>query len=182
MPETLPISLELLPFDGSQFQRDNKFVDLRIREGAAGDHGEIMRMMNSAKAELGYLTAQAITDSINARRMAVAEIDRVVVGYATRSVNRQGNEIKFQQVFVKDEHRLKHVAASLLNFAAAKHPAASHSAHVREDLPANLFWTAQGFTLIRRKEHATSKKILNQYFKPSFITQQRTKGHDVPNR
>ena len=170
IPETLPLSLDLVPFatDSASYTEKTLSVDLTMRAASTDDEKWIQSMMSKEKTELGFLASQSIKDYTAAGRCVIADGMGERHGYAMYSVTPDRSNVKIQQVFVKDDSRMQLIGEAIINYIEATHPRAALTCHVRHDLPAVAFWTAIGFEQLRRKEHKSSKQTLIQYHRPSF--------------
>lgn len=135
----------------------------QIRPGTMADLAEIDQLQNKNSNALGFMPAEALEGYTLQHQTIVAVDDCTTIGYLTYSTSADYLRTKIIQTAVEDSHRGIGFGRALVDYCRISYPRATIECAVRADLPANMFWEAIGFDLLRRRKHATSKKTLNHY-------------------
>lgn len=126
----------------------------------------IKRLMKWDGDALGFIPvggATGMTALINSGRVMLATCRRQIVGYAAWTMNHAETRIKVHQLCVDDAFRLCGIGLGLLAHVQANDPTAPMACTVRSDLPANDFWRAAGFRVLRERPHKSSGSTLIDY-------------------
>jgi len=114
---------------------------------------------------LGFIPAQEIQRAAQNRLLTLAKINDDHVGFSYHTITSKTNTIHIHQCFVQDDARLNDYGKWLVHALAGSRPTAQIIAKVRDDLPANDFWTSIGFQRRRSVNHKTSGNLLHVYTK-----------------
>lgn len=118
---------------------------------------------------VGYLNWSAIEEAIVAHRVRMLYVDNQAAGYLVHTQTRRSQVLTIQQVIVHRDFRGMNYGRALVEHLACENPASPIHCHVRNDLPANLFWESIGFVRLRTKKHKTSGSKLVEYHRPCFL-------------
>jgi predicted GIY-YIG superfamily endonuclease/GNAT superfamily N-acetyltransferase len=141
--------------------RQNLRLHLRLAQGG----NEVLRIANECSNAVGFITAEALRNYGEQRRLVIAEdCDTAgTVGYLAFSLSRGLDTLTIVQTAVTDQYRGMNIGRGLVDFVRHMWPRATATCKVRYDLPANLFWTRIGFHLLQTRRHTTSKNRLHTY-------------------
>jgi ribosomal protein S18 acetylase RimI-like enzyme/predicted GIY-YIG superfamily endonuclease len=148
-------------------------IEVRLTSAAdpAGLSEEIKQLQKPDKECLGFVPAGGdggITSAIIHGRVAICRVFGKLAGYALFTEGtEQSPSIKIQQVCVDDVHRGCGIGRMLVDEIAEARHGKDLTCAVRDDLPANAFWEAIGFSLIAHDTHETSGHRLNRYRRES---------------
>jgi predicted GIY-YIG superfamily endonuclease/predicted acetyltransferase len=126
----------------------------------------IKELGHREKDAVGFIPAggpEGLSVSQAAGRICLAEIGGVPIGYAAVTVNNRDERVTIQQCVVRDEFRLFGAGRMMVERICNNWPTFTVVANVRDDLAANHFWEAIGFTLDHTWQHHTSKSKINHY-------------------
>lgn len=132
----------------------------------------IVDLMRKDKDALGFIPIggkQGIQLILDKGLVCMVSNNGEDVGYSAFTLNPSRTQLNIHQCAVADDARLCGHGKAMVDAIAAKFPTATICAKVREDLTANEFWLALGFTLINSRKHETSGNIINQYYRPAII-------------
>lgn len=141
-------------------------VDVRMTTDQDGrELSEQIRVLSRYdKDALGFIPAggeQGLSVLIPRGRVAVCHVDGELAGFCAWTTNEES--VKIHQCCVSDAHRGCGIGRSLVQCVRAARPGLPVSCRVRDDLPANEFWTAIGFARVGTDTHATSGSKLNVF-------------------
>lgn len=124
---------------------------------------QIKTLMVLNSEELGFVPISETAAYKNL--LTIQSPDADVYGYLIYSRNATANTITVNQACVDDQYRLREHGRTLISHLQSIHPGDTITAGVRQDLPANEFWSRIGFQLIGHGTHVTSRRIINHYTK-----------------
>lgn len=132
---------------------------------------QIVPMMKSEGKCLGYIpcdpdSGSGINALIDSGKIVTASIGDKLIGYLAFTKNKKA--ITIQQTIVSDDFRLRGIGKKMVNMVQEKFQA-DVQCKVREDLPANDFWTSIGFDQYNEIKHKSSGSTLNCFHR-SFAT------------
>lgn len=144
----------------------------------------LLHLMRRDKDALGFIPCGGdggLAVLIKSGRIIVAEHDKRIIGYAAFTVG--NNTINIHQACVTDEFRLEGVGRRIVQ---AVHERYGYELPlkccVRDDLPANAFWAALGFTRLDQFRHKTSRSTINTYTKEVALWQHTKQATDEPTK
>jgi predicted GIY-YIG superfamily endonuclease/GNAT superfamily N-acetyltransferase len=174
IPGTRSYPIEAIPFprdSGTLAMLQPKVQEVAVRLTVAGDglrlSEQVRELSRYDKDALGFIPAggsQGVTVLIEAGRMAVCHIDGQLAGFCAFTENAEA--VTIHQCCVADEHRGCGVGRELVTTIRQSRSGKPTSCKVREDLPANEFWTRIGFAQVGTMTHATSGMRLHIYSAP----------------
>lgn len=174
IPGTRPYPMELWPWprhsDGLAALGPVPDVTVRLTGPAEpiGLSEEVRQLMRTEKDSLGFIPAGGdggLTQSIIAGRVAVAQADGMLLGYAAWT---HRELLRIAQVVVADAHRGSGIGRRLVAEARRAHPSLRAVAKVRDDLTANDFWRGIGFELTDSETHETSGSRLHVWTRHAY--------------
>lgn len=127
---------------------------------------QIKRLMRADKDALGFIPAagpQGLTTLLPRGRVVLALDGQDLLGYVAYTLNVAQELLTIHQCVVKDDARLLGIGKQLVERAKTEYPDAQYIAKVRDDLAANHFWEAIGFTQFDQRPHETSRNLINHY-------------------
>lgn len=130
----------------------------------------IRDLMKREKDSVGFIPAggsEGLLQLQPLQRIAITENAGRPVGYAAWNVDRHVKEkINIYQCVVEDACRNFGHGRLLVDQVQSQNTTCSIEAKVRDDLAANEFWKAVGFTLMTKERHRTSDSLINVYSRP----------------
>lgn len=173
IPGTTPYPVEGCPWptDSESLARLEKEPHIGVRQSsvldaAGGVNEELKRIMRADKDCLGFIPAggtEGLAVSLAAGRVFLAFADGRVIGYAAVT---HRETLNIHQCVVVDAYRRCGIGSQLVGAARAAWPHLATRAKVRDDLPANDFWSRIGFEIVDHETHETSGSRLNVYLAP----------------
>lgn len=173
LPGTRPYPIGAVPFKATSVDlRDANYRktphDVRLTAPGEPDTTQeaIKWLMRADKDALGFIPAagpQGLTQLVSRGRLAVAELDHEIIGYAAYTLNFRQDRLTIHQCCVRDDARLMGVGKDLVELIRNAAPEAEILAKVRDDLAANHFWRAIGFAQVEQLPHKTSGNLINHY-------------------
>jgi predicted GIY-YIG superfamily endonuclease/N-acetylglutamate synthase-like GNAT family acetyltransferase len=173
LPETTPFAIAAVPFPVNSWQLRTGVKlpkDMTVRLTTEQDGPEIMEqikhLMRADKDALGFIPAagqQGLNTLVARGRIALVQAHKEILGYSAYTINMQQDTTTIHQCCVRDDVRLMGLGEKLVKLIRESHPDTDFIAKVRDDLAANHFWQAIGFTQILQQPHKTSGNIINHY-------------------
>lgn len=181
IPGTRPYPLEALPFPATSEELARTAEEPIIEVGFADKSwldadamAEIGRaaqdLMQQEKHGLGWIPAggaAGITLMMNRGKVIVALVDGQLGGYVAFSETPE--HVTVNQCVTQDAYRRCGLGRRMIELLKRNRPGTPLRCKVREDLPANDFWTAIGFTRTGDEPHPTSGSRLNCYQHPNEV-------------
>lgn len=172
IPGTTPYPLAVTGFVDNSFQMHTKLADPNLAQVAVryatpeDDMMQVRALMRLDKDALGFVPAggeEGLSMLVKNERLAVAVLEGRIVGYIALTYARGAANI--HQCVVADEYRLQGIGSRLLDLVIGTQTGRNHvlRAKVRNDLAANEFWMARGFTLTGQTVHHSSGNLINHY-------------------
>jgi N-acetylglutamate synthase-like GNAT family acetyltransferase len=176
IPGCTMVALELLPFKAtSEALRHTMLsptITIEASEGKnADDLAKIQLLMHSEGDALGFIPVSKNFDDHGINRIysmgqvILARDSETIIGYLAYTCHIAKKWTRIHQIIVDDKYRNRGIATEMLALLQKNTSNIPQTCWVRDDLPANDFWTKSGFTLQQRKQHPTSHSILNYYRK-----------------
>jgi predicted GIY-YIG superfamily endonuclease len=173
IPGTVGYPLESIPFplDSARLARLGATAP-RIVYGFTGAAStirtvnDLTRLMQMNKWALGFIPCggdEGLTISVAMGRVAVCYIDDVLAGYCAFTEPLDKSCVRIQQCCVDDSQRGCGIGRTLVNMVCDARPGVPVHCKVRDELVANAFWQAIGFSPDGFETHPTSGQRLNKY-------------------
>lgn len=174
IPGTRPYPLALLPFP-----RNSKALAATSEEPVleigftthdwlnadtlADVYAQAKELMQEEKHALGWIPVAGLANMILRGKVIAALADgSLLAGYVAFS-EVERDHVTINQCVVRDAFRGCGIGRRMIELLKRNRPGTPFRASVREDLAANGFWTAIGFSLESWNHHETSGARLNAY-------------------
>lgn len=126
--------------------------------------GELTALMKAEKDALGFIPSGGLGGlslSVAAGRLIICRVDGRLAGYVAFTEN--DDDVKVHQCVTEDVFRGCGYGRRMVELLAESRPGKTLKCRVRDDLPANEFWTAIGFQWYGNDTHETSGQRIRKY-------------------
>ena len=162
---TTPYPITELPFDTTSEIGHPPYQPLRILRPSIDDLIWIDAQQTNPAKSLGHIPRSGLERHLCRDQILLATRGPNPVGYTIWSMDVAQTRVTFHQVAVTDAHRFTGIGRALVESVGWLRPEAVLSCHVRDDLPANIFWSKLGFEIKRRKPTKNAANTLNHYIR-----------------
>lgn len=161
------LSLDLVPFDATSQQLGQEVTINTYTPADLESMEAVKQIMKTERDALGFVpigTVKGMEYQAERGNVWIAREDGRAIGYVYSTYDPREQELTIHQTCVLDDARFRGHGRSLVeNLVQSKATAKKVVAKVRDDLAANHFWQAIGFTIAEGKAHRTSNSLIHHY-------------------